>query len=242
VKTTRKALLLVVTGSAIAAGAAEPHVEKRLGSVQILLPQVIGFSAACEQDKALAQRAASLTPKTSEFLTCFVEAKKWRDYQAGKASDLYPFIAVAVAHPHPSGPLTLSEFEKLRHTARAELGSLVANLAAAQARLREQDAKLATSGGDLKRENYRQALKGFFEVPGETRSFSFLVGRSSVLHEGGQSTQLCETNAVSTIFLQGKLLGLMVVDDCTSSADGARSQSITKTWLQAFWHANGGAR
>lgn len=234
----RSALLLLIFTAAVVTVAAAPRsVEKRLGDRLILLPQVAGFVPACEENKALAQRAAGLTPKGSEFLTCFVEASKWRTYLAGQASDLYPYLAMTAVNPHPSGPFTAADFEKLRGAAHSQLGDLVANLAASKTQLKEQEAKLAESGIDLKRENYRQNLKGFFKVPGETRSFSYLVVRSARLEERGQSKQVCETNVVSTILFEGRLIGLMVIDDCSSS-EGSRSREITSRWLRAFWDAN----
>lgn len=234
-------ILLLLAGAmatATCVAAEPPPVEKRLGNRPVLLPQLSGFPAACEENKALAERAAGLTPNTSEFLTCFVEAGKWKKYLAGQYSDLYPYIAVTTVHPHPSGPYSVADFEELKKAAHSQLGDLVANVSAAKARLKEQDEKLKASGTELKRENYLQNLAGLFEVPGDMYSFSYLVIRSTTVHEGTKSRQLCETNAVSTILFEGRLLGLMVVDACSTPVENSQVREITGKWVHAFREAN----
>lgn len=230
---------LLAALAATAATAADPtHVEKPLGTRTVRLPQLAGFPAACEENRALAERMAALTPKSSAFLTCFIEESKWRSFREGKGSDLYPYVAVTVVHPHPSGPVTIADFQKLRRAAHAQLGDLLVQPDHAQARLNEQDSRIAAKGGDLQRKNYRQELSGFFESPAETKSFSFLVTRNTTLSEAGITKQLCEVNAVSTILFEGRLLGVMVIDHCSSDHQGLRARELTVRWLRAFAEAN----
>jgi hypothetical protein len=217
------------------------HVEKHVGDRIVKLPVLPGFIAACEESSQLAQRAQLMTPKTSVFLTCFVEDKTWRDYLSGKSADLYPLIGATVQAPMQGGDFTLAEFEKLRSAAHKQLGSLLANNKAAQQRLSEQDRKLAASGVPVTRGDYQQTLQGFFEPPGVTQTISYVAIRSSSITESGATKHLNEVNAVSTFLYSGKLFGLNVVDQSASNDQGRRAQEITASWLRAFRESNEGS-
>jgi hypothetical protein len=237
VRTVITVLLAALAG--MAAAAANPtYIEKSLGARTVRFPQLAGFPAACEENQALAERAAALAPKSSAFLTCFVEESKWRSFREGKPVDLYPLVAVTVVRPDPSGPVTVTDFHKLRQAAHTQLGDLLLKPGDAQARLSEQDARNAAKGGDLQRKNYHQKLSGFFKTPDDAESFSFLVERNTTLSEAGITKQLCEVIAVSTILFEGRLLGAMVIDNCSSAPQGLRVREITIRWLRAFSEAN----
>ncbi|CAN7590958.1 hypothetical protein LJR161_004334 [Variovorax paradoxus] len=219
--------------------AAEPaYIEKSLGAQTVRLPTLAGLPPACEESAALAERAASLAPRSSNFVTCFAPAAKWRLFQEGKAADLYPVLVLTVDPPHPNGPFTSREFQELRKATRARLGDLRVKSKEAQMSLQEQDAKIAARGGDLKRENYRQQLSGFFDVPGKLESFSFLVDRSAKVSEAGASTAVCEVNAATTILYSGRLLRASVIDDCSGPSPGLRARAITAAWLAALSDLN----
>jgi hypothetical protein len=229
--------VLLVSIDCLAAGAG--YLEKQLGSSMVRLPQLDGFPAACEENKELAQRAAALSPKSAAFVTCFVETNKWQEFASGRAADLYPYIAITAVHAHASGPYTATDFQKLRRAAQSQLGDLITNRDAARAQLEDQESALAANGSDLRRNDFRLNFGGFFHVPGEDFSFSHLSMRRAILQEGGQSKELCEASAVSTILFNGRLLNVMVVDDCVASPEGLRARDITASWLRAFWDANG---
>jgi len=219
--------------------AADPtFVEKTLGSQTVRMPILAAFPAACEDIRPLAERAASLSPKSSNFVTCFVPADKLILIREGKVADLYPYIIVSVDSPHPSGPITVQEFEQLRRATLTRLGDLRAKSADAQKELQAQDANIAVRGGDLRRENYRQQLSGFFDVPTKLESFSFLVNRSAKVSEAGASAPLCEVNAVTTILYSGRLLRVLVIDDCGGTMPGSRAREITAAWLTALSRLN----
>ena len=220
------------------AGPSNHYVEKPIGDRAVKLPLLSGFSPACEENSKIARRAQLMTPKTSIFLTCFVEAGKWRNFVAGRSTELYPYIAVAVMAPTQGGNFSPEEFEKLRAAAHKKLGNLLTNAKANQRRLSEQDRKLAAGGMPIKRENYQQSLRGFFEPVGATGSFSFIAIRSVTLSEGGATKTLNEVNAVSTILYSGRLLGLSVVDQTTDKDLGLRAQEITSRWLHVFRELN----
>src|SRR5437762_2198003 len=95
------------------AGPAIQHVQKPIGDQAVKLPLLSGFSPACEENAQIAERAQLMTPKTSVFLTCFVESGKWRSFIAGKSTDLYPYIAVVVQAPTTGGNFSPEQFEKL---------------------------------------------------------------------------------------------------------------------------------
>ena len=232
----RAALAFSAIGTAVAADPA--FVEKSLGSQTVRLPVLAAFPAACEEIRTLAERAASLAPRSSNFVTCFVPADKLVLIRQGKVADLYPYITVSVDPPHPSGPFTAQEFEQLRRATHARLGDLRAKSSDAQKELQAQDAGIAARGVDLKRENYRQQLSGFFDVPTKLESFSFLVNRSAKVSEAGASAALCEINAVSTILYAGRLLRVLVIDDCGGTTPGLRAREITATWLTALSRLN----
>lgn len=217
------------------------HVEKRIGDRIVKLPVLSGFAPACEENSQIAQRAQLMTPKTSVFLTCFVEAQKWRDFLSGKPTDLYPFVAATIQAPIQGGDFTLEEFEKLRAAAHKQLGSLVADTKGAQQQLSEQDRKLAASGVPVTRGSYQQSLQGFFEPPGATKTISYVAIRSSSVAEAGITKYLNEVNAASTILYSGKLLGLNVVDQTENNDQGRRAQEITANWLRAFRESNEGS-
>lgn len=220
------------------AGTDIPYLEKRLGLKTVKLPKLNDFSPACEENAQLAQRAAAMAPKSSTFLTCLVDAKKWLDYRTGKSTDLYPLIAVTVQIPQPGGDFTLEEFKKIRAAAHNQLGDLLADSQYAQRQLKEEDRTLASSGMNITRENYQQALQGFFEPAGATSSFSYLVSRSSTISEAGTTKKLMEVNAVSTIYYSGKLLGLSVIDVSFDNNQGLRARDITAKWLRSFRELN----
>ncbi|WP_418117912.1 hypothetical protein [Variovorax sp. 350MFTsu5.1] len=221
------------------AGAADPtFVEKSLGAQTVRLPVLAAFPAACEEIRPLAERAASLAPRSSNFVTCFVPADKLVLIRQGRVADLYPYITVSVDPAHPSGPFTAQEFEQLRRATHARLGDLRAESGDAQKELQAQDSSIAARGGDLKRENYRQQLSGFFDVPTRLESFSFLVNRSAKVSEAGASTPLCEVNAVSTILYSGRLLRVLVIDDCGGTTPGGRARDVTAAWLTALSRLN----
>lgn len=220
--------------------AADPtFVEKSLGGSQtVRLPVLAAFPAACEEIRPLAERAASLAPKSSNFVTCFVPADKLVLIREGKVADLYPYLTVSVDPPHPSGPFTVQEFQQLRRATHARLGDLRAKSSDAQKELQAQDASIAARGGDLRRENYRQQLSGFFDVSTKLESFSFLVNRSAKVSEAGASAPLCEVNAVTTILYLGRLLRVLVIDDCDGTTPGLRAREITARWLTALSRLN----
>ncbi|SDZ72272.1 hypothetical protein SAMN05518854_1262 [Variovorax sp. YR266] len=230
------ALAISAIDTAVAAGPA--FVEKSLGSQTVRLPVLAAFPAACEENRPLAERAASLAPKSSNFVTCFVPADKLILIREGKVADLYPYVTVTVDPPHPSGPFTLREFQQLRQATRAKLGELRSKSNDAQRQLQTQDANIAARGGDLKREDYQQQLSGFFDAPGKFESFSFLVNRSAKVSEAGASTTLCEMNAVTTILYSGRLLRVLVIDDCSGATPGLRAREITAAWLTALSRLN----
>jgi len=221
------------------AAAADPtFVEKSLGAQTVRLPVLATFPAACEEIRPLAERAASLAPKSSTFITCFMPADKLVLIRQGKVADLYPYITVSVDPPHPNGLFTMQEFEQLRRATHARLGDLRAKSGEAQKELQAQDANIAARGGDLRRENYRQQLSGIFDVSTKLKSFSFLVNRSANVSEAGASTPLCEVNAVTTILYSGRLLRVLVIDDCAETTPGSRAQEITTAWLTALSRLN----
>ncbi|MDP9966936.1 hypothetical protein J2W37_004666 [Variovorax paradoxus] len=219
--------------------AADPaYIDKSLGAQTVRLPMLAGFPAACEESTSLAERAASLAPRSSNFVTCFAPTNKWRLFQEGKAADLYPYLTLTVDPPHPNGPFTAREFQQLRQATRARLDDLLTKSEAAQMNLQAQDARIAERGGDLKRENYRQKLSGFFDVPSKLESFSFLVSRSAKVSEAGASTAICEINAATTILYSGRLLRVSVIDDCSGARPGVRARAITAAWLNALSDLN----
>ncbi|MDQ0028114.1 hypothetical protein J2X90_005967 [Variovorax paradoxus] len=219
--------------------AADPaYIVKSLGAQTVRLPMLAGFPAACEESTSLAARAAALAPKSSNFVTCFAPADKWRLFQEGQAADLYPYLTVAVDPPHPSGPFTSREFQQLRQATRAKLGDLGRKSNEAQMSLQEQDARIAERGGDLKRENYRQQLSGFFDIPSKLESFSFFVSRSAKVSEADANTAVCEVNAATTILYSGRLLRVSVIDDCSGATQGLRARAITAAWLTALSDLN----
>lgn len=222
------------------AGPSNQHVEKPIGDRVVKLPLLSGFSPACEENSQIAQRAQLMTPKTSVFLTCFVDVGKWRNFVAGRSTDLYPYIAATVQAPIQGGNFSPEEFEKLRAAAHKQLGNLLTNAKAAQQRLSEQDRELAASGVPIARGSYQQSLQGFFEPAGATSSFSYVAIRTSTVSEAGATKALSEVNAVSTILYAGKLLGLNVVDQATNKDQGLRAQEITSRWLQEFRELNEG--
>lgn len=216
------------------------YVEKPIGHRLVKLPVLSGFAPACEENSKIARRAQLMTPKTSVFLTCFVEAGKWRNFVAGRSTDLYPYIAVAVQVPIRGGDFSPEEFEKLRAAAHRRLGSLLTNAKAARQKLSAQDRKLAASGEPIARRHYQQSLRGFFEPPGATSSFSFVVVRSATVSAAGATRTLNEVDAVSTILYSGRLLGLSVVDRTTDKNQGLRARKITSRWLREFRELNEG--
>jgi hypothetical protein len=228
------ALLLVLCMPLPGIAAAPNYIEKQLDSSTLKLPLLDGFPAACEENQMLAQRAAALTPKSSTFASCFVERGAWRAFVSGKGSSLYPYIAVSVAKPHSSGPLSVADFGKLRDAARTQMGDLVANRTAAMAQMREQESRLRSQGSDLRRDNFRMDVTGFFDVPDAPQSFSFLSIRGATVAEGGQQRQVCEVTATSTLLVGGKVVNALVVDECDASFDGTRAREITARWLSAF--------
>jgi hypothetical protein len=232
------ALAISTIDTAVAAGPA--FVEKSLGSQTVRLPVLAAFPAACEENRPLAERAASLAPKSSNFVTCFVPTDKLALIREGKVADLYPYLTVSVDPPHPSGPFTVQEFQQLRRATHARLGDLQAKSSDAQKELQAQDASIAARGGDLRRENYQQQSSGFFDVPTKLESFSFLVNRSAKVSEAGASAMLCEINAVSTILYAGRLLRVLVIDDCGGTTPGLRAREITAAWLTALSRLNAG--
>lgn len=221
------------------AGAANPaYIEKSVGARTVRLPMLAGLAAACEESTSMAERAASLAPKNSIFVTCFAPAEKWRLFQEGKAANLYPYLTLTVDPLHPSGPFTSREFQQLRQATRAKLGDLRMKSKEAQMNLQKQDASIAAQGGDLKRENYRQQLSGFFDVPGKLESFSFLVGRSAEVSEAGTNMAVCEVNAATTVLYSGRLLRVSVIDDCSGASPGLRARAITAAWMAALSDLN----
>lgn len=226
------------TASLNLAVAAPAFIEKSLGAQTVRLPILAGFPAACEESTSLAERAAALAPKNSNFVTCFAPADKWRLFQERQAADLYPYLTLTVDPPHPNGAFTSREFQQLRQATRAKLGDLRVKSKDAQARLQEQDARIAGRGGDLKRGNYRQELSGFFDVPSRLESFSFLVSRSAKVSEADTHTAVCEVNAATTILYSGRLLRVSVVDDCSGASHGVRARAITAAWLAALSDLN----
>lgn len=240
----RMSALKLVFSAAFAASlntavAANPaYIEKSLGAQTVRLPMLAGLPAACEESTSVAERAASLAPKSSNFVTCFAPADKWRLFQEGRAADLYPYLTLSVDPPHPNGPFTSREFQELRKATHARLGDLRVKSKEAQVSLQEQDAKIAARGGDLKRENYRQQLSGFFDVPGKLESFSFLVGRTAEVSEAGANKAVCEVNAATTVLYSGRLLRVSVIDDCNGASPGLRARAITAAWLAALSDLN----
>jgi hypothetical protein len=153
----RMSALKLVVSAAFAASlnlavAAPAFIEKSLGAQTVRLPILAGFPAACDESTSLAERAAALAPKSSNFVTCFAPANKWRLFQEGQPADLYPYLTLTVDPPHPDGAFTSREFQQLRQATRAKLGDLRVKSKEAQARLQEQDARIAGRGGDLKRD------------------------------------------------------------------------------------------
>lgn len=220
------------------AGTDIPYLEKSLGASKVKLPMLHDFSPACEESAQFAQRIAAMTPKTSTFITCLVDAKKWLDYRNGKSTDLYPIIAVAVQISQRGRDLTMEEFKRIQAAAHNQLADLLSDSQYAQRQLKEQDHKLANKGVNLSRDNYQQAFQGFFEPMGESSSFSYLVSRSSTISEAGTTKELAEVNAVSTVYHSGKLIGLSVVDMAFDNNQGFAAREITAKWLRSFRELN----
>ncbi|MBJ2158725.1 hypothetical protein [Variovorax sp. IB41] len=218
---------------------AEPtqaFIEKPVGAGLVKMPVLPNFAKACDESQQLAERAAALTPKTSEFITCFVPASKWRDFQAGRATDLYPLIGVAVARPPASG-VTPDEFKKIVEAARKQLGDLLANGGAAK-RLAEQDAALARGGHDFQRRNFKQAYGGLFPTPQDIPNFAYLTARTADLAENGVASQVKEVVATGVVLHGGRLISLSVVDGASPDAELSPVQNITREWIRAFASLN----
>lgn len=84
------------------------YIEKSLGAQTVRPPLLAGLLAACEESTSVAERAASLAPKSSNSVTCFAPADKWRLFQEGKAADLYPYLTLTVDPPQPRWSSTCS--------------------------------------------------------------------------------------------------------------------------------------
>lgn len=215
------------------------YVERSIDMVTVKLPTPPAFRPACDENRLFAERAASLTPKTANFLTCFVDGKKWESFLAGTATDLYPHIAVTVARPHPSGPLSHSEFQQLRNAARQQLGYLLTDSESTKTRLREQDDRIAATGGDLRRDFEGQKLTGFIDLPGAQNSFSYQTTRTYSVSEGGQSRRMCEVTVLSMVLHNGRLLMALAIDDCNAVPMGQHVRELSALWLQRFSELNG---
>lgn len=231
-------LALVVAPSFAQTREPQPYIEKLIAGRPAKLPRLVEFSPACEENSELAQRAVGLTPKTAIFLTCFVHAERWLEFQSGTTSHLYPYIALSVSVPHPSGDYTRVDFEKLKVAAREQLGELLANVEGSRERLREQDANLQARGEGIRRDEYQQAFRGVFPSSTDGLSFSYLVARSAVMTERGQTAPLREVNAVSTLLFAGRLVLVNVVDHFIPSEQGTQARELSKRWLQAFKELN----
>ncbi|HRE18817.1 MAG TPA: hypothetical protein PLW86_17390 [Rhodocyclaceae bacterium] len=220
------------------AGTELDYLEKPLANRVVKLPVLPGFLPACEEDPQFAQRAALMSPKNTLFLTCLVDSRKWRDFRDGRSINLYPFVAVTVALPHPSGDFTPDDFQNLKAATRAQLGNLLADNQYAKRQIAAQDKKLSKVGTEVHRRDYQEGLQGFFEPIGGNSSFSYVVSRSATVSEGGVTRGVREMNAVSTILYSGRLLLLNVVDQPSDSAQGLTVQEITSRWLHAFRRFN----
>lgn len=230
---------MLASTSAISAAAGAAYIDKPLGAQAVRLPMLSGFPAVCEDSRAIAERMMSLAPKSSIFVTCFLPAAKWQLVRDGKPSDLYPYISVSVDPLSSSGPFTSKEFQQLREATRARFGDLRSKNGAARQDLKAQDAITAARGGDLRREDYRQQSLGFFDLPSNVESFSFLVNRSVKASEGGISEDVCEMISVTTILHAGRLIRASMIDDCSGAVPGLRARELTLTWLTAFSAFNG---
>lgn len=229
---------MLIHGFCAAQTTPEPiALEKRNGGTIVRLPVLADFAPACEESPQLANRAAGLTPKTSEFITCLVPARAWRDFKAGTASDLYPFMSLAILPQHPSGNYTSSDFVKLEEAARKQLGSLLTD-GSAQGRLAEQEKGLAQSGTAIRRDQYRLSYSGMFSTPQDVPNFAYVTTRSFTLSEGGTAMQLQEVVATSVVLHRGRLLMLLVVGSSTRDPQGVQVREVTSSWLQAYSKLN----
>lgn len=231
-------VLMLIAGSCSAQTALnQTFIEKPIGRTVVRLPLLPGFAPACEENPQLAKRAAGLAPKSSEFITCFVHTDSWRDFRAGRATGLYPNINVMISVPHPSGDYTPEVFARMKEVARTRLGELVSD-GSAKSRIAEQDATMARSGSDIKRENYQQAYGGLFPTPQDVPSFGYLATRSATMSEAGASAQLNEVVAISTVLYAGRLLLLSVVDSAAQDHQGIKAREVTSRWLHEFARLN----
>jgi hypothetical protein len=198
-----------------------------------------GFSNACDESVPLAQRAAAMTPKSSVFISCFVESKKWVAFRAGKTNNLYPFYVISVQVPQPGGAFTVEEFDKMRALAHKQLGDLISDPNSTKRLQAEEAERLKGIGSSIVKSGSQNKLQGFFMPPGAPKSFSFLTSRSATVAEAGVAQSVEEVSAFSTVFFEGRLLGISVVDQLTSQDQGLQVRRITGTWLLAFRESNG---
>lgn len=208
--------------------------EKSVGGESTKIPVLQEFAKACAESPQFAARAAALTPKTSELVTCFVPTNKWRDLQSNKATDLYPVMSVIVSS---SDEYTPEIFRKMKDAARKQLGELV-NDGSAKGRIVEQDAAMARSGSSMRRENYQQGYGGLYATPQDVPSFAYLSTRSATQTENGVSMQLDEVVATAVVLRVGRLLMLSVVDKAAADRNGIAAQDITLRWLKAYAELN----
>lgn len=208
--------------------------EKSVRGTSIKIPVLQEFAKACAESPQFAARAAALTPKTSELVTCFVQAKKWRDLQSDKATDVYPFLGVTVMNV---GDFTPEAFKKMKEAARQQLGALV-NDGSARDRIAEQDAGLSRSGISMRRENYQQGYVGLYETPQSIPSFAYLSTRSTTQTENGVPIQLDEVVATAAVLQAGRVFMLSVVDSAATDREGVSAKEITLRWLRAFAELN----
>ncbi|MGJ7529687.1 hypothetical protein [Variovorax sp. GB1P17] len=234
--TTCAFLVGLLLACATNAEPAQVFVEKSVGTALVKMPVLPGFSRACDENQQFAQRAAALTPKTSEFITCFVPTSKWLDFQAGRATDLYPLIGVSVARP-PAVGFTPEKFKEMMEAARKQLGDMLGD-GSAEKRLAEQDAALARSGNGIQRDNFRQAYGGLFPTPQGKPSFAYLTARTVDVTEQGAELQLKEVVATGVVLQGGRLIMLSVVDGTATGVKVAPVQDIMRQWIHAFASLN----
>lgn len=216
-----------------------PFLERQLAVAKaVKIPIPTGFSPACDEDPQLAKRLTALTPKSSLFLTCFLDEKKWKRIREEKSRDIHPIIVIAVQAPLPQGPFSPEEFEKLRTAAHKHLDHRFQDTASLQRLRKDQERRLSNIGVEISIKDDPIRLQGFFTPAGQTSSFSFVVSGSSVVSENGTTRQVSEVQANTTIYYMGNVLGFLVVDNASEDDQGRTVREITSNWLQAYRDLN----
>jgi hypothetical protein len=217
-----------------AAGAEPEYLEKSVHGRTVRLPLLSGFTPVCENDVSYAARVRSLAPASHEFLTCASDRRKWEALRAGNGSDLYPLIVVTAVREQPSGRLSPDEFARLKELAHERLGDMLASNGTPPSSVRAIDEAASTSTVPRTTNSYEQQLRGFFDAPSKAPSFSYMTSRNGTITEGGRTYEVREVTAISTVYVRGDLIQLMMVDGGVPSPDASRLRNLTKQWLDAF--------